>query len=60
MTYRNETPLEAEIQKCFVACWRSDVTPTVATRSTTVVIAVKWLLNPRKCFVCLGFIPQNL
>jgi hypothetical protein len=31
----------------FVACGRSDVTPTMATRIATVDMTVKWRLNPR-------------
>jgi hypothetical protein len=34
--------LEGELKKLFVACGRSDVTPTMATRSATVNMAVKW------------------
>jgi hypothetical protein len=37
-----------ELQKIVVACGRSDVTPTMATRCATVDMAVKWRLNPRK------------
>jgi hypothetical protein len=49
--------LEAEIQQKFCV---TDVTPTMATRSVTVDMAVKWRLNPRKRFECLSSIPQNL
>jgi hypothetical protein len=49
-----------ENQKCSVAHGRSDVTPTMATRSETVDMDVKWWLKPRKCFVCSSSIPQNL
>jgi hypothetical protein len=42
------TQLGAELHKYFVVCGRSNVTPTMATRSTTVNMAVKWRLNPRK------------
>jgi hypothetical protein len=34
--------LEGELKKYFVACGRSDVTPTMASRSATVEMAVKW------------------
>jgi hypothetical protein len=42
------TPLEGELKKKFVAYERSDVTPTMAIRSATVNMEVKWRLNPRK------------
>jgi hypothetical protein len=35
-------PLEDNFKKSFIACGRSDVTPTMATRSATVDMAVKW------------------
>jgi hypothetical protein len=54
------TPLEGELHKFVVAYWRSDVTPTTATRSATVDMAVKWRFNPRKRFVSSIYIPQNL
>jgi hypothetical protein len=40
-------PLEGELQRCFVAC-RSEVIPTMPTRSTTIDMAVKWQLNLRR------------
>jgi 3,4-dihydroxy-2-butanone 4-phosphate synthase len=52
--------MEGEIQNFSVACERSDVTPTMTTRSATVDMAVKWRLNSRKRFVCSNSIPQNL
>jgi hypothetical protein len=52
--------LEGELQKVFVMCRRSDITPTVATRRTTFDMAVKWLLNLRKHFVCSSSISQSL
>jgi hypothetical protein len=36
------TPLEGELQKFFVACGRSDITPTMATRRANVDMTVKW------------------
>jgi hypothetical protein len=42
------TALEGELQKNFGRCSRSDGTPTMATRSETVDMAVKWRVNPRK------------
>jgi hypothetical protein len=36
------TPLEGEFQHSFLACERRDLTPTMATRSATVDMAVKW------------------
>jgi hypothetical protein len=35
------TPFEGEFQNIFVACGRSDITPTVVTRNATVDMAVK-------------------
>jgi hypothetical protein len=40
--------LEGEFKKVFVACRRSDVTPKLTTRITTIDVVVKWQLNPRK------------
>jgi hypothetical protein len=40
--------LETELQTLFVTCGRSDVTPTMATRSANVDMAVIWRLNPTK------------
>jgi hypothetical protein len=54
------TPLEGELQKLFLACRRSDASLTMATRSATVDKEVKWLLNPRKRFICFNSIPQSL
>jgi hypothetical protein len=50
------TPFEGELQKSFVACYWSDLTPAVATRSATVDMAVKWRLNPKERteFACAG------
>jgi hypothetical protein len=42
------TPLEGALQKRFVASGRRDVTPTMATRSVTVDIALKWRLTLTK------------
>jgi 23S rRNA maturation-related 3'-5' exoribonuclease YhaM len=44
MTYRNETySIERKnFKEIFVAHERSDIIPTMAARSTTVDIAVKW------------------
>jgi hypothetical protein len=52
------TPLEGQLQNIFAACGRSDVTPTMATKSATVDMAVKWRLNPRRRieFVHGGFL----
>jgi hypothetical protein len=36
------TSLEGELQKLFIARGRSNVTPTMVTRSVTIDIAVKW------------------
>jgi hypothetical protein len=44
----NVTTLEGELKNNSVACGRSDVTPTMTTRSANVDIAVKWRLRPRK------------
>jgi hypothetical protein len=55
----NFIPLEEELKK-IVACPRSDITPTMATRSAPVDMAVQWRLKQRKCFVCSSSIPQNL
>jgi hypothetical protein len=35
-------------KRIFVACGRSDLTPTMASKSATVDMPVKWQLNPRK------------
>jgi hypothetical protein len=37
-----------ELQTCFVACMRIDVTPLMAARSATVEMVVKWLLRESK------------
>jgi hypothetical protein len=42
------TSLEGELQKLFVACGRSDVTPSMTTTNATVDMAVKWRPNPTK------------
>jgi hypothetical protein len=42
------TPLEGKLQSHFVACGRSDVIPSMTTRSAVVDRAVKWRLSPRK------------
>jgi hypothetical protein len=34
--------LEGELKKLIVACSRTDITPTMSTRSTTIDMAVKW------------------
>jgi hypothetical protein len=36
------TPLEGELKKFFVECGRSDITPSVASKSSTFDMAVKW------------------
>lgn len=52
-------PLEGDLKK-IVACGTSDVTPAVATRSTTVDMEVKWQLNLRKRFLCWSYILHTL
>jgi hypothetical protein len=49
MACRNETYTTATItsKEMFVECERSGVTPTMATRGTTVDMAVKWKLIPQ-------------
>jgi hypothetical protein len=47
-------------KQIFAACGGSDVTQTMATRSASVDMAVKWRLNPRERFVCSSSISQNL
>jgi hypothetical protein len=46
------TPLEGELESIFVAGGRSNVNPTITTRSATVYMEAKWRLIPRKLFVC--------
>jgi hypothetical protein len=38
------TPMEGELLTFFIVCWRSDVTSTMASRTATVDMAVKWRL----------------
>jgi hypothetical protein len=40
--------LKGELLKIFIACGRSDITPTMATETVAVDMAVNWQLNPRK------------
>jgi hypothetical protein len=60
LDFGNETyTIERRTSKIFVPCRKSDVTPRMANRNTTVDMAVKWRLNLRKRFVCSGSIPQK-
>jgi hypothetical protein len=49
-----------ELQKGSVASGRSGVISRMATGYAVVEEAEKWLFCPRKHFVSLSFIPQNM
>jgi len=49
-----------ELQKSSVACGRSGEISIMAAFCAVVEVAAKWLLCPRKHFVSLSFIPQNM
>jgi len=49
-----------ELQKNAVACGRSGEMSIMATGCAVAEVAAKWLLCPRKHFVSLSFIPQNM
>jgi regulator of protease activity HflC (stomatin/prohibitin superfamily) len=47
--HRNETYTTGRrTSKMFIACGRSDVTPTMTARTITIDMEVKWQFNPRK------------